>query len=157
MKTNLGLVASLVMILVGTYLIGAATNELTTRPEPAFETTVTVIDTKEKEEELVKKEAPPEEVIKEGKKREYVTLDTGEKITLLDGAPMESEDAPMRYTVNDGDTLWDIAEMVYGSGDRWKDIYEMNKELLDKDDSRNIEDPGHWIYPDQDLILPEPV
>ncbi len=35
------------------------------------------------------------------------------------------------YTVKTGDTLWEIAEAVYGNGNEWKKILEANKENID--------------------------
>lgn len=46
---------------------------------------------------------------------------------------------PKTYTVKAGDSLWLIAKLVYGNGQRWKDIYERNRKL---------------IGPSPDLILP---
>ncbi|MCL6560739.1 MAG: LysM peptidoglycan-binding domain-containing protein, partial [Firmicutes bacterium] len=46
---------------------------------------------------------------------------------------------PTGYTVKDGDTLWLIAQRVYGDGSRWSDLYAANQDV---------------IGPDPDLILP---
>ena len=35
-------------------------------------------------------------------------------------------DRPTTYTIQKGDTLWSIAQQVYGSGKRWKDIADAN-------------------------------
>ena len=43
------------------------------------------------------------------------------------------------YTVVAGDTLWSIAEKLFGDGCRWQEIYDANKAL---------------VGPDPDLILP---
>ena len=42
--------------------------------------------------------------------------------------PASDPDA-QTYTVRRGDTLWSIAEQVYGEGQRWRDIVEANPEL----------------------------
>jgi len=34
------------------------------------------------------------------------------------------------YTIQKGDTLWDIAEREYGGGHRWKHLYEFNKDRI---------------------------
>ncbi|MDE6935389.1 MAG: LysM peptidoglycan-binding domain-containing protein, partial [Oscillospiraceae bacterium] len=34
------------------------------------------------------------------------------------------------YTVVSGDCLWNIAYKLYGSGARWTEIYELNKETV---------------------------
>lgn len=47
---------------------------------------------------------------------------------------------PREYTVRSGDTLWDIAEVYYGGGWRYRAIV--------RDNRRKIRNP-HWIYPEQ--------
>lgn len=49
------------------------------------------------------------------------------------------------YTVVQGDCLWRIAERKLGSGSRWTEIYNLNKD--------KIKNP-HWIYPGQVFVLP---
>lgn len=48
-------------------------------------------------------------------------------------------------TVRKGDTLWDIAEAVYGNPLRWKAIYEANRQIIAQ---------PNLIYPGQTLVLP---
>lgn len=50
------------------------------------------------------------------------------------------------YTVQKGDTLWKIAQQAYGSGRRWRKIYEANKDV--------IADPSK-IYAGQVIMIPE--
>ena len=49
------------------------------------------------------------------------------------------------YTVQNGDSLWKIAQDKLGSGQRWDEIYEANKDT--------ISNPG-MIYVGQVLIIP---
>jgi len=42
------------------------------------------------------------------------------------------------YTVVDGDNLWKIADKVYGSGARWMEIYEANRNVMGDADSLKI-------------------
>lgn len=51
-------------------------------------------------------------------------------------APAESEaaDAAKTYTVQSGDTLWKIAEAHLGSGARYTEIFEANRDILDNPD-----------------------
>lgn len=40
------------------------------------------------------------------------------------------------YVVERGDSLWRIAQKVYGNGSRWREIYEMNKDVIGNDPNR---------------------
>ena len=39
-------------------------------------------------------------------------------------------DTPATYTVAAGDCLWKIARKMYGTGTRWKEIYEANRQII---------------------------
>jgi nucleoid-associated protein YgaU len=58
----------------------------------------------------------------------------------------EQPKQPRTYVVQSGDSLWKIAEKLLGNGNRWKEIFEANKD--------KIEDPN-LIYPGQELVIPE--
>lgn len=53
-------------------------------------------------------------------------------------------DAPERYVVVPGDTLWSIAERYLTSPHRWPDLWNMNKETVSN---------PHRIYPGNVLVL----
>ena len=56
----------------------------------------------------------------------------------------ETEESAMTsYTVANGDVLWRIAEKVLGDKDAWREIYELNKDILSSPD---------LIYPGQTRI-----
>jgi nucleoid-associated protein YgaU len=50
------------------------------------------------------------------------------------------------YTVMRGDSLSKIAKREYGDAQKWRKIYEANKDVIDNPD---------LIEPGQDLIIPE--
>ena len=50
------------------------------------------------------------------------------------------------YTVQSGDTLWVIAEKMYGSGGKYMKIFEANTPLLENPDK---------IFPGQELVIPD--
>ncbi len=49
-----------------------------------------------------------------------------------------------RYTVDAGDSLWKIAEKLYGDGAAWIELRDANPELGD----------GELLYPGQELVIP---
>ena len=50
-----------------------------------------------------------------------------------------------KYIVKKGDCLWKLAERFYGDGEKYKIIYNANKEQIEE---------AHWIYPGQVFIIP---
>lgn len=57
--------------------------------------------------------------------------------------PTIKADAPNRYIVKKGDTLWDISGRYLNSPERWKEIWATNKQLKNP----------HLIYPGDILIM----
>lgn len=67
------------------------------------------------------------------------------------------------YTIKSGDTLWAISLKFYGTGTKWKTIYNANKDIIEKTakarwkaaginrDSQN----GHWIFPGVTITIPD--
>jgi len=58
--------------------------------------------------------------------------------------PIKLEELPTVYTVKAGDNLWQIAEIIYGSGYNWVDIAKENK----------LRNPN-LVYAGQELKLPK--
>jgi LysM repeat protein len=58
------------------------------------------------------------------------------------------DDTPQQYTVNEGDSLWAIAQATYGDGSKWRDIYNANTDT--------ISDPNS-LQPGMLLTLPPAV
>jgi len=58
----------------------------------------------------------------------------------------DSVSADRTYTVQAGDTLWAIAEKMYGSGGKYMKIFEANTALLENPDK---------IFPGQELVIPD--
>jgi nucleoid-associated protein YgaU len=62
------------------------------------------------------------------------------------------------YTVKAGDTLWEIAARFYGNPAQWPTIYNANQVQIQADATAaglwNPRDPGHWIFPGQQFIIP---
>ena len=52
--------------------------------------------------------------------------------------PEDPAAEPQRYEVVDGDSLWKIADKVYGSGARWMEIYQANRDVMAEPDSLTL-------------------
>lgn len=62
------------------------------------------------------------------------------------------------YTIKKKDSLWSIAKKFLGKSSRWKEIYKLNKSIIEKTakkhkrkDSKN----GHYIYPGTKIKIPK--
>jgi len=79
-----------------------------------------------------------------------VVAETAE-VAVEEAAPAEAtataaESKGRTYTVKSGDTLWKIAESMYGSGGKYMKIFEANTDLLENPDK---------IRPGQKLVIPD--
>ena len=62
------------------------------------------------------------------------------------------------YTIKKGDTLWGISSKYLGKGSRWKEIYNLNKSIIEstaKKHGKKSSDGGHWIYPGTKIKIPK--
>jgi hypothetical protein len=81
--------------------------------------------------------------------------------------PAASVETSPNYTVKKGDTLWAIAERELGDGNRWREIYDANENLIDSTAYKRFkgqktsgleEKNGQtivWIFEGQNLIIPQ--
>ena len=74
------------------------------------------------------------------------TFSKSETAATAAEAPESAEAEARTYTVLSGDTLWKIAERMYGNGSQYMKIYEANTDLLESPDR---------IFPGQELKIPE--
>lgn len=61
------------------------------------------------------------------------------------------------YTIVSGDTLWDIARRCLGNGVRWREIYDLNADVIESTArSRGLgsSSTGHWIFPGTVINIP---
>ena len=68
-----------------------------------------------------------------------------EAATPVPTTPEPLADAAELYTVQSGDTLWRIADRVYGDGEKYMSIFEANSEVLGSPDA---------VLPGQELNIP---
>ncbi len=61
------------------------------------------------------------------------------------GSAIDEAKIVRHYRVQPGDSLWKISEKFYGNGNRWKEIYDANKDQIQNPD---------LIYPNQTLAVP---
>jgi hypothetical protein len=59
---------------------------------------------------------------------------------------------PGRHRVSPRETLWSIAESRLGQARRWREIADLNYDVVQADGSRLAAD--HWIQPGWELVLP---
>lgn len=83
-------------------------------------------------------------VYKEPKIRKIDLTPKGAKVSNEKNR-VDNSVAPTTYKVVKGDSLWKIAKKFYGDGSKWKDIFELNK---------NIVKNANSIKPGQVLKLP---
>ena len=63
------------------------------------------------------------------------------------------------YSVKQGDTLWSIAQSLLGDGLRWRELWKLNHERIDREqlrypEARRCMRGPDWIFPGTELVLP---
>lgn len=61
------------------------------------------------------------------------------------------------YTVKRGDTLWAISKEYLGAGNRYTEIYNLNKDIIEKtarNHGKTSSDNGYWIWEGTVLLIP---
>lgn len=69
----------------------------------------------------------------------------------------ETVSSAKTYTVKSGDCMWNIALKHLKNGARWPEIYQLNKDVIEKTAKkygRKNSNNGWWIYPGTVLSLP---
>lgn len=85
------------------------------------------------------------------------TEETKKTATVTEKRETESKPKEETYTVVEGDCLWSIAQRKLGDGGREKEIYALNKDVIEaaaKKYGRSSSSNGWWIYPGTTLRLP---
>lgn len=63
---------------------------------------------------------------------------------LAQEAPKQvPHESGMYYTIQKGDTLWDLSQRFFDSPDQWPDLWKLNQEIPNP----------HWIYPGEKIRL----
>lgn len=79
------------------------------------------------------------------------------KAAIISGSNRKSKTPATSYIVKEGDSLWRIAKKQLNNANKRKDIYTLNKSVIEataKKNGRASSSNGHWIYPGTKLKLP---
>lgn len=96
-------------------------------------------------------------VIKKSKKNKSKKK---KKKTATKKKTRKKKDPAKNYTVKKGDCMWAIARKQLGNGNRWKEIYKLNKSTMESwakkyGHKSAIEGGMCWIFPGEKLKLPK--
>lgn len=94
--------------------------------------------------------------------KQYVNFETRKNVVIYkEASKVKTETKTVTsnktYTVVKGDCLWNISRKFYGTGSKWKTIYNANKTVIEntaKKYGRKSSSNGHWIYPGTKLTIP---
>lgn len=76
-----------------------------------------------------------------------VSLEAQQAVIMSEVVRPDTEIQPGSYVVAEGDSLWKIAQRTYGDGDKWRSIYDVNRDAIGVN--------PNLIFPGQTLIIPE--
>lgn len=94
--------------------------------------------------------------------KEYPSYGTAKKVTINKKKKTvktvtKTVTRQKKYKVRKGDCLWKISRKYYGTGSKWKTIYNANKSLIEKTArkyGKKSSSNGWWIYPGTKLTIP---
>jgi len=80
--------------------------------------------------------------------------DAPPQAVIHENRPPENPPKARSYTVVSGDSLWAIARRFFGDGSRWREIYNLNPQIAE----RNLGSgrASYTIFPGQVFRLPDP-
>jgi LysM repeat protein len=88
--------------------------------------------------------------------RKQVVINKPTTPPAVQPAPKPADESK-KYTVKRGDCLWKISKQFYGTGTKWKTIYNANKTVIEntaKKYGKKSSSNGWWIYPGTQLVIP---
>lgn len=87
-----------------------------------------------------------------------LSVEVKKKSTSVKKATKRAAKDSKKHVIKKGDTLWDIAARHLGGGRRWKEIYNLNKNAIEKAAKAHgfqSSDNGSRIWPGTSLKLPK--
>lgn len=92
------------------------------------------------------------------KKKKKKSKNTKKKATAKTTRDSTKGSSATTYTVKKGDCLWNIAKKFLGNGTRNKEIYKLNKDVIEKTAKKygfKSSSNGWWIFPGTKLKIPK--
>ena len=92
--------------------------------------------------------------------KQYVSYGTVKQVSKTSSKvniPTKTVSSSKTYTVKKGDCLWKISRAFYGTGTKWKTIYNANKTIIEdtaKKYGKKSSSNGWWIYAGTKLTIP---
>ncbi len=83
--------------------------------------------------------------------------ENGTQANVAGNRPIDGKPAEATYTIQKGDTLAGIAKKKLGNSAKWKELYTLNKSVIEaaaKKNGKSSSQNGRYIYPGTVLKLP---